>query len=400
MVNPDGLCDRWIEIDVDAVRNNLQQVKSKLDEEVRLIAVLKADAYGHGAIEVARILYQNGVDFFAVSFLEEALRLRQAGIRASIMLFTPLATANQMEEALKNYLTISVTSQWDADLLEQVSNKLNITATIHLKIDTGLGRFGLTGPEAVEICRQFQNNSRIYIEGIYTHMAQAASNSRYTKQQFNRFMEVVTFLEEAGYRIPVKHCANSAVFLKYPRMHLNAVRIGTLLSGQHPVGDFANPLLLKDPYCFKSRIISVRTLPAGSYIGYYSTYRLKKKAQIAVIPVGYQHGLNVEVMNRPASFKDFLKIVAKTILTYLNISRFQPGVYLHGHKYPIRGKVFMQLALVEIPWGVPVEVGEVVEVPVRKTLAGGDVVRLYVREGEAGKIRSESSTSYIIEEDN
>jgi alanine racemase len=161
-------------------------------------------------------------------------------------------------------------------------------------------------------------------------------------------------------------------------MHLDAVRIGTLLSGQHPVGNFPKRLQLQDPYTFKSRIISVRTLPRGSFLGYYRTFKLKSTAQIAVIPVGFHDGLALEVANKPVGFIDMLRKLAKIILGYLNWSRLDLNIKVRGQEYPVRGKVFMQMALLEIPTGVEVRVGDEVEIPVRKTLASISVTRIYL----------------------
>lgn len=372
--------DRWLEIDIDAIKHNLEQVKSRLPGKVRLIAVVKADAYGHGAVAIANTLYQNGVDFFGVSFLDEALALRQARINSSIMLFTPLVHEEKVIRALENRITVSITSLYDCHLLDVVSRRMNVKATVHLKVDTGLGRFGLNGDEAIEVCQTLQANSGIYIEGIYTHMAEAAANKKtYTRKQFNRFMNVIDELKRFGFKIPICHCANSAVFLKYPEMHLNAVRIGTLISGQLPAGKFVNKLELIDPYKFKSRVISLHTLDKGSCLGYNRTARLRKEAQIAVIPVGYNHGLAVQVANHPASWVDFLKSMTKSILAYFNLPRFTLKVKINGCEYPIRGKVFMQMALVEIPLKARVKIGDEVEVPVRKTLAAKNLNRTYLK---------------------
>jgi|LSQX01.2.fsa_nt_gb alanine racemase len=392
--------DKWIEIDVDDIRANLEQVRSCLKEEVRLIAVIKAQAYGHGASEVARTLYQQGVDFFAVSYLSEALALRKGGLKANILLLTPLTNEEQVQEALENFITPSITSLAEAEMINIISRTLNRSATVHLKIDSGLGRFGLDIQQAVQCCQVLKRNSNIYIEGIYTHMAEgAARNSRYTQKQFRSFMEVVTYLQDRGYRIPIKHCANSAVLLNYPHMQLNAVRVGTLLSGEHPVGIINHRLELSDPYRFKCRIISLKTVEKGSYLGYRRSYRLKKTAQIAVLPVGYRDGLALGVNNKASGFIDLLKIVAKTVLHFFNHPRVQIKVAYQGSFYPIRGKVFMQMCLVEFPADLEVQVGDEVQVPIRKTLALGNVLRLYVRQGQAGKVDNDQYVSYVAEEE-
>jgi alanine racemase len=388
--------DKWIEIDVDDIRNNLEQVRSCLHEEVRLIAVVKAHAYGHGAPEVARILNQQGVDFFAVSYLPEALALRKSGLRANILLLTPLTNEEQVQEALENFITLSITSMGEAEMVDKVSRNINRSATVHLKIDTGLGRFGMDSREAVQCCQALKRNSNIYIEGIYTHMAEGTAPG-YTEKQFKRFMEVVRDLQDRGCRIPLKHCANSAVLLNYPHMQLNAVRVGTLLSGQHPVGRLRHRLNIRDPYRFKCRIISLKNAEKGSYLGYQRTYRLKKPAQIAVLPVGYIDGLALAVNNRPSGLIDLLKVLAKTILYYFNFPRMQIKVSYQNNPYPVRGKVFMQMCLVEFPADLDVKVGDEVEVPVRKTLTSGNVLRVYVREGQAGKIDDDQHISYVTE---
>jgi len=391
------LRDKWIEIDVDAVKKNLQEVKTLLDERARLIAVVKANAYGHGAEEIARILFQNGVDFFAVSFYYEGLQMRNAGIRSNILVFSPVVNEDDMMDAVRNNLTLTINSYHDIELLERGGLSLKKPVRVHLKMDTGLGRFGLNEEEAVRVCREISQSEYLFVEGIYTHMADPASPD-YTVQQFEKFMQVINRLEREGFVIPVKHFANSAVFLTYPHMYLSAVRIGTLLSGQHPVGDFPVRLDLQDPYKFKSRIISLKLMEKGSTLGYYRTYKLKQAAQIAVIPVGFQDGLAVEVFNKPVGFVDMLKKMTKYILSYFNLSRFNLYVSIKGKEYPIRGKVFMQMALVEIPVEVEVNVGDEVEVPVRKTLASRSIARLYVQEGKAGKIAYDENTNYIVDE--
>lgn len=377
---PPHYYNKWIEIDVNAIENNLAEIRANMNDEVVLIAVLKADAYGHGAVAVAKILSDAGVDFFAVTFLDEARELRRAGIQGSILLLSPLIDEEQMEIAINENLIITLTSWQEGRMLDRVSTRMAREVGVHLKVETGLGRFGFSDEEILPFCRQFKDHAYIKMKGIYTHTAAAASDPRYTSKQYQSFMKVVDGLAREGVEIPLKHCANSAGFLKYPAMHMNAVRIGTLLSGQYPVGKFNNTLKLQDPFHFKARILSVKRMPAGSYLGYYKTYRLKKDALVAVIPVGFRDGLALEVSNPPAGFVDFLKVIVKKWLAYFNVSRFTTSIRIREQFYPVRGKVFMQLALVEIPAESAVAVGDIVEVPVRKTLAASDITRIMVRQ--------------------
>ncbi len=386
---------------MDAVRQNLAGIKSLMDSRVLLLAVLKADAYGHGAIDTARFLYQNGVDFFAVSFLEEALALRRAGIRAGILVFSPVIEEEQVKEAIKNHITLSIGSLFESQLLDKVSLRLNQTVNVHLKVDSGLGRFGFVDLEGISAaCQSLKENSCIYIEGIYTHMAEAASRDpSYTQEQFSRFMQIVDKLAQAGYKIPLRHCANSAVFLKYPSMHLDAVRIGTLISGQYPAGDLPRPIELADPFRFKCQIISLKKMKAGDYLGYSRSYRLKKDAQVAVIPVGYIDGFGLNVGNKAEGFIDLLKILLKNVFFYYDLGRFKLQVKIKNKLYPVRGKIFMQMAMVEIPDDTELSIGDEVEVPIRKTLAARDIIKVYTKDGEAVKVGDQDGTSYVIEED-
>lgn len=377
--------DKWVEINLDAVEKNLRTVQSLLADKTRLIAVIKADAYGHGAVATAQLLREKGVDYFAVSFFREAIQLRQAGITESILVFSPIISEYELREAIKNNLTITIASLYDWQLLDDVCATIDAEIKIHLKVDTGLGRFGLRENEILTLIPEMKK-SQINIEGIYTHMAAAASSPGYTRRQFAIFMQILDKLEEAGLQLPLRHCANSAVLLKYPQMQLDAVRVGTLLSGQAPVGTALHDLVLEDPFTFKTRIISLRKLEKGSYLAYYRSYRLKKAAQLAVIPVGFIDGLALQVGNKPSGWLDLLKTLVKLILLYGNVARFGQQVCIEGLKYPVRGKVFMQMALVEIPLDREVKVGDEVEVPIRKTLASPDVTRVYRQNGKVVKI--------------
>jgi alanine racemase len=376
--------DKWIEIDINAVKYNLKVVRSLLNQQTRLIAVVKANGYGHGTCMVAGILADCGVDFFAVTFLEEALELRKAGIKGNILVFSPLIDEEKIITAVKEKLTLTITSPYDGELIDNVTRANKLPVTVHIKIDTGLGRFGLNLEEALQICHSLKQNPSIYMEGIYTHMSEgAAKRPEYTRNQFYLFMQVVEALKQEGFRFSLRHCANSAVLLKYPEMQLDAVRVGTLLAGQLPVGAFVFREKLIEPFKFKTRIISVRTKPKGSFLGYYRTYRLKRPAKIVVIPVGYTDGLVLDIANRPIGFMDLLRIIARKIAGYLDLPRFNNRVLINGKPYPVRGKVFMQSALIELADNIEVHIGDEVEVPIKKTLANPQIKRVYVNRRES-----------------
>lgn len=182
--------DKWIEIDINAVKYNLKVVRSLLNQQTRLIAVVKANGYGHGTCMVAGILADCGVDFFAVTFLEEALELRKAGIKGNILVFSPLIDEEKIITAVKEKLTLTITSPYDGELIDNVTRANKLPVTVHIKIDTGLGRFGLNLEEALQICHSLKQNPSIYMEGIYTHMSEgAAKRPEYTRNQFYLFMQ-------------------------------------------------------------------------------------------------------------------------------------------------------------------------------------------------------------------
>ena len=370
--------NQWIEIDGQAVRENLRAIRTRLKPDVILMAVIKENAYGHGMVETAQLLTREGVDHFAVTWLHEALTLREAGIEGTILLLAPVMNETEIASAIRQQITLCAASERDARLICETAERLQSPASVHIKIETGLSRFGLQQPVELEAAAaQFLRCSYVTVEGAFTHMADA-SDAAFTAQQYRKFQAALEILRKAGINPPCLHCANSGVFLKYPEMHLNMVRLGTLLCGQYPAGNFPHPFPLKDPYHYKTRIVAVRTLPAGSFLGYKRTWRLKKTARIAVIPVGYSDGLALQVQNRPQGFVDLCKKALKLFLGYFGMARFQQQVRINGQLYPIRGKVFMQMALIELPEAADIAPETEVEVFISKTLAGADVKRVIV----------------------
>lgn len=370
--------DKWIEIDTAAVEQNLAAVRSRLHEGVRLMAVLKANAYGHGAVGMARLLAERGVDIFAVSHLREALELRAAEVQGDILLFLPLAAPEDIRSAAEHGLSVSVGCAEDIAALEAALTAELPPLKVHLQVDTGLGRFGfLNQHDLPKIAQAVRDDARLELTGIYTHMADAGNDPAYTRKQYETFTLALAALAIADIHIPLRHCANSATLLNHPAMQLDAVRVGTLLCGQHPVGDFAMPLDLQDPFHFKTRLIALRRLPKGSYLGYYRTYRLKREALVGVIPVGYRDGLLLEVANPPLGAIDLLKTMLRPLLYRLGAGRFRHTVRCRGQEWPLVGKVFMQMALIEFPAAAAVKLGDEVEVPVRKVLAPPELPRVY-----------------------
>lgn len=385
--------NKWVEIDIEALEHNLKQILSRLNSGCRLMAVVKADAYGLGAIEVARQLSYNGVDLFGVAFGYEAMELRSHGIEGDILVFTPPAL-EEMRTLIENGCVVTVGSREDLLNLGEAAQRTNRIGRFHLKVETGLGRFGAYCDEALEIIQMAQDNPLLTFEGVYTHFAAAAGRSSYTLKQFQQFLRLLSEIEQMGIMVPLRHCCNSSAFLKFPFMHLDAVRIGTILWGQHPAG-VPHVLHLQDPFRFKARVTAVRELKKGSYVGYYRTYRLQRDTRMAVIPVGFADGLGVEPAPKPSGFWDLVKMLLKTALSYCNSRRVAIKVMINGHQAVIRGKVFMQFCLAEMPKDMTIARGDVVQLPVKRTLASASIPRIYCKGGEPGKVqKSQRLASY------
>ncbi len=373
--------DKWIEVDLDAIGHNLREIRRIMQPGTRLMAVVKANAYGLGAVPVARELVRLGVDLLGVTFLREALQLRYNGIDEDIMVFSPLLP-QEYPTAIDHNIIVSVGSAMDLSLVEKAAAEAGKRARVHVKIDTGLGRFGLEPDEAEPVIRDADASELIDLEGIYTHFA-AGVEDAYTVKQFNRFHSLLDSLEKQGISIPLRHCCSSSSFLRHPHMHLDMVRLGTILYGQFPAGKVMPGVNLRECFRFKARIAAVRYFKRGSYLGYYRTYRLPHDSRVAVIPVGLVDGFGVEAVPKPADVIDLIKMGIKLLASYFNLNRTALTATVNGRPVYIRGKVFMQFCLAEIPPGLEVSPGDEVELPVKRTLASLAVPRSYLREGRS-----------------
>jgi len=292
--------DTWIEINLDAIEHNVKQFKSRLHPDCRFMAVVKADGYGHGVIEVAQAAIHAGADYLGVAFLDEALQIRSAGIDAPILVLgytTPL----YVKEAIQHDITITLFSEDVLDAAIQYAAQIGKKAKIHLKVDTGMGRIGVrTKEEALLLAQKALSSPSVVLEGIFTHFADAdSSDPSYTKQQFAKFMEVIHYLEENGINIPIKHCCNSAGTMNFSEFHLDMVRVGISLYGLLPSPDVAHQSLdLKQALTFKTKIAALKQVESGQAISYGCTYKTKRVTNIATIPVGYADGLSRLLSNR------------------------------------------------------------------------------------------------------
>lgn len=284
----------WAEVDIDAVKHNFKIIKNSISNNVKVCCVIKANAYGHGAIQLAKVYQENNADFLAVSNIEEALQLRNAGIFLPILIlgFTDPKCAEIL--AVKNISQCVYSKEYGRSLSNNAV-RCGVSVKVHIKLDTGMGRIGFKNSEDdVEAIADICKMAGIIPEGIFTHFASADEGYKgkeYTVCQYTMFMNTISKLEEMNIRFEIRHCANSAAIFDYPEMHLDMVRAGIVLYGLQPSAEIHNKADLKPLLKFITLIDHIKTVKAGEHISYGRTYTADKERRIATIPIGYADGL-------------------------------------------------------------------------------------------------------------
>jgi alanine racemase len=323
----------WVEVDLEAVAYNVRQVKEIVGPDVKILAVLKADAYGHGAITVARTALNNGAYCCGVASVNEAIRMRRGGVDAPILVlgYTPAWLAKQ---ALLHDVTLTL---YDADVARAYSRaavELRRTARVHVKVDTGMGRLGLLPDQLVSFVQEIRGLPGLDPEGIFTHFSVADDDSLdYTRWQLDRFLKVLGQLAGFGITFSLVHCANSAALLRLPGSRFSMVRLGLAMYGLQPSSNVQLPEGFRPALAWKTTIAQVKTLPPGSFVSYGNTYQTQGEETIAVIPVGYADGF------RRAP------------------TRWQ-SVLVRGKRAPIVGRVCMDQTMIDVSYISNVRVGD------------------------------------------
>lgn len=312
----------WIEIDQAALAGNVRALKAHIGPEVALFAVIKADAYGHGAIETARTALLNGADVLAVANMEEALDLREAGISAPILVmgYTP---PQAVRHAVRNEIAITLYDVELARAYDRLARESGGILKAHLKVDTGMGRLGVLPGDALPLFRTLLDLKQIAVEGVYTHFSMADEDPEFTAEQLATFKRIIAPIRASGYPIRYIHAANSAATLASRENHLNAVRVGLALYGLHPSEQV--PLLdgMQPVMAWRSVIAQIKTLPSDHPIGYGGTYRTSGEERVAVVPVGYADGLR-------------------------RAPQHQGRVIVRGQYAPILGRVSMEKTVISV----------------------------------------------------
>lgn len=286
----------WAEIDVNAAEKNFNIIKSKLSDNTKLCCVVKANAYGHGAVYLSKLYERLGADYFAVSNIEEAMQLRNNGISAPILIlgYTPTECASILAE---NNISQTVFSYSYAKELSRSAKSDGVSVKIHIKLDSGMGRIGFDCihdsekilDSVAEVCKM----DSLVPEGIFTHFAMADEGTdgrEFTRLQYERFTNAIVALEKRNIRFDIKHCANSATTFDYPEYHMDMVRVGVVLYGLAPSGKVGGCEELTPVMSLKSVISMIKEIDEGDTVSYGCTYTADKKTKIATAPVGYADG--------------------------------------------------------------------------------------------------------------
>lgn len=288
-------------IEKEKLKHNIQAIKehaktSGRDDDgnyIKIIAVVKSNGYGLDIVKYTQFLIDNGIEFFAVATIEEALKLRQAGIKKEILMLSSTAIEDDVRQLVENNITITIGSKESAKVADKVGQDLKKTVKAHIKIDTGFGRYGFLYTDKDEIITTIKALKNVETEGTYTHFSLAFyEKDEYTHIQFRRFIDVIEAMKNEKLNTGFLHVCNSSAFIKFPKMHLNAVRVGSAFTGRMP---FTNDLGLQKVGYLESQVAEIKELPKDFNIGYSNAYTTTKNTKIAVIPVGYADGYNMVV---------------------------------------------------------------------------------------------------------
>jgi len=324
----------WTEINLDAIANNVKNIKQLIGEKIELMAVVKGNAYGHDILEVSSVVLKNGASRLAVARLEEGIFLRKAGITIPILVLG--LTLEQQVELLVSYnITPTVCKYEMIEKLSKFAVKKDKTVKVHIKVDTGMGRIGIFPNHVLDFVKKVKALKNIEIEGIFTHFSVADEKDKtYTEEQFRKFMGVLSTLEREGIKIPIKHVGNSATLLDFPHMWLDLVRTGISVYGLYPSTEVQKTVKLIPAHSFKTQIVFLKELSAGEYISYGRIYTTtKRRTKVASLPVGYADG-------------------------YKRLLSNQGEVLVRGRRFPVIGRVCMDQCMIDVTNFPQVEVGD------------------------------------------
>ncbi|WP_413378617.1 alanine racemase [Paenibacillus taichungensis] len=319
--------DTWAEIDLTQIRENVIEIRKFLPRSTKLMAVVKANAYGHGDIETAKEAVEAGADYLACAFIEEAIRLRNAGLRQPILILTPIRP-ELVPLALEHDLMLTVTqASWFHEMRKYKPVHTPHKLSVHVKMDTGLGRIGIRTKEEWLEMVPWLRAPDVVVDGFYTHFATAGeADNRYLQLQIQRFLEMKEWSSMS--RIPINHyhCAGSVAALRFPELCMDMARIGAAIYGFYPEKLVPN-IQLKPAFSLHSRLLQTKGLKKGEYVGYNNAYQTDSDQWIGTVPIGYADGWSQRMQNTE--------------------------VLVEGYRAEIIGKISMDQLMVKLPMYFP-----------------------------------------------
>ncbi len=359
------------------LKHNIDRIKKYVNSDnennkkVEIIAVVKANSYGLGLIQYVKLLIENGISYFAVATLEEAIELRKNNIKGKILMLSATAIKEEIEQLIKNDIIITISSKEDIEIVEDIGNKLNKKINAHLKIDTGFGRYGFIYQEKEKLKVALEKIKNINIIGTYSHFSISFYDDEYTKMQYIRFMEVIEYLKQNNISTGMLHICNSSAALKSKEYHLDAVRIGSAFLGRL---SFINTMGLKKIGHLESRVTETKKLPKGFNIGYSNIYKTKNETDIAIIPVGYMNGLNVK------NDKDMFRFVDKLRYIWEDVRRIFKNndmyIEINGKRCRILGKIGTYHLTCNIT-GKDIKIGDIAKINIHPKFVDSSIRREY-----------------------
>lgn len=311
----------WAEIDLSAIEHNYKQVRKLVGKNIHVMAVVKANAYGHGTVEVSRVLEAEKVDYLGVATTDEAVRLRDHGIKTPILVLGSVLPG-EVAIAVEKDITLTLCSD---DLLDAIRKAVGNgkKLKVHIKIDTGMGRVGIWHEDALDYIKKISTEKGIALEGIYTHFSSAGRDDFFTNYQIDEFEKLIVSIEKSWIKIPLKHAANSIATVDFKRSHLNLVRPGLVIYGMYPKHTFPKLIKLKPALSLKTRIVFIKETPPGRSISYGRTHITQNHTRIATLPIGYADGYGRKLSNKGE-------------------------VLIHGERAKVVGKVTMDQTMVDV----------------------------------------------------